>query len=363
MAESSIEWTDYTFNPWIGCTKVAPGCANCYAERDFDKRRGHAKWGPSGTRVLTSDANWRKPLAWNRKAEAEGVRLKVFCASLADVFEDWFGAMLDHKGDRLCGPPPKRRPFTMSDARDRLWRLIDATPHLDWLLLTKRPENIRRMWPATGTLLGRPDGRYRSAEPRNIHPHRKNVWLLTSVATQADAEANVPELLKCRGLAPVLGLSCEPLLEAVNLRHACESDYGFSDFLGGGYCSTPRRGDGKFNREGGSLDWVIAGGESGPGARVAHPDWFRSLRDQCAAAGVPFHFKQWGEWAPQIESASPIVVTGSPEKSRVIDQHGDDGPWLDWESGGYRFAWMHRVGKKAAGRLLDGVTHDGRPTP
>ena len=102
MAENSkIEWTDHTFNPWMGCTKVSPACTNCYAERDFDHRYKKVKWGPTGTRVVTSDANWRKPLKWNRDAEGLPVRHRVFCASLADVFEDWDGEMLDHNGNRL----------------------------------------------------------------------------------------------------------------------------------------------------------------------------------------------------------------------------------------------------------------------
>ena len=124
--KTGIEWTDHTFNPWIGCTKVSPGCLNCYAERDFDHRRRIAHWGSCGTRVITSVANWRQPLKWDREARAAGVRRKVFCASLADVFEDFPG---------------------LDGQRGRLWELVTSCQQLDWLLLTKRPENIMRMVP------------------------------------------------------------------------------------------------------------------------------------------------------------------------------------------------------------------------
>jgi len=116
-----IEWTDHTFNPWIGCAKVSPGCENCYAERDFDHRKHVAQWGPKGTRHVTSPANWKQPVKWDREALAAGRRAKVFCASLADVFED--------------------RPDLVAP-RAKLWSLVYNTPNLDWLLLTKRPKNV-----------------------------------------------------------------------------------------------------------------------------------------------------------------------------------------------------------------------------
>lgn len=300
MAENSkIEWTDNTFNPWIGCTKVSPACKNCYAERDFDYRYGKAKWGPNGTRVITSDANWKKPLAWNRQAAADGVRTRVFCASLADVFEDWQGPILSSDGTILGkdyrASAGKHR-LTMNDVRQRLFDLIDATPNLDWLLLTKRTKNIAPMWPAYF-----PGGYMAEAGAMNQEGQRENAWLGTSIENQEWADKRIPELLKCRSLSPVLFLSCEPLVGPVD--------------LGGFFSDTP--GD-TFDP---GIDWVITGGESGPDARPCDPDWFRYLQDQCATAGVPFHFKQWGEF----------------------DEH------------------QVRVGKKNAGRLLDGRTHDGFP--
>lgn len=334
-ADSKIEWTDHTFNPWIGCSKVHGGCTNCYAEELMANRYGKVQWGPNGTRVMTSPTNWVKPLLWNRQANAAGVRAKVFCASLADVFEDWHGgrdgdgAMTCHKtGEDLsvnanghvwpAGWPSMSdgddwgiRPFTMQDARRRLFALIDKTPHLDWLLLTKRPENVLRMWPKkpfedsawNGTL----DGYWHRVEQQKV---RQNVFLGTSVSDQASADKQIPDLLKCRDLCPVLFLSAEPLLGPVDL-------------------SVPWEGESELQTL--QADWVIVGGESGHGARPMHPQWARDIRDQCQAAGVPFFFKQWGEWVPAEDGSSPIVNGYCHEQP------------------GFR-----RVGKKAAGRLLDG---------
>lgn len=305
MAENSkIEWTDHTFNPWMGCTKVSPACKNCYAERDFDHRYGKVQWGPSGTRVLTTDANWKKPLKWDREAKEAGQRKRVFCASLADVFEDWQGAILGSSGARKAvwpdgsivlgdcsesyGPPHipggvRSHWMTMNDVRYRLFKLIDATPNLDWLLLTKRPENALQMW---------------------VGEIRKNVWLGTSVENQEWADRRLPHLHQAKrsGLVATTFISAEPLVGSIML----QGDLGGKTYNHLGH---------------GGIDWVITGGESGPDARPADPAWFQSLRDQCQSAGVPFHFKQWGEF-----------------DSKQV-----------------------RVGKKHAGRLLDGITHDGLP--
>lgn len=378
MAETTIEWTatrtpdgvshpGFTFNPWIGCAKVAAGCAHCYAERDWDKRRGVAKWGPHGTRVVTSPANWRKPLAWNTKAAGDGIRRKVFCASLADVFEDFDGELTDHHGDVLmvcpecqwqgtlpiivpqlakrsnvmgcpqCDTDADMRFVTLDNIRRGLFALIDLTPHLDWLLCTKRPQNIRDMLPAVKV------SSQQQADDLNERGelYRRNVWLLTSVSEQATLERNSDELAKCRDLSPVLGFSAEPLLGPLNFT-----------FINARL-----------------FDWVICGGESGPGARPMHPDWARGLRDECAAAGVPFFFKQWGEYAPDelIDDRTfhryrdrYTDGTCSPELMRYFDAKGQllragDGCC---EEG---MTTMVRVGKKAAGRLLDGVTHDAMP--
>ncbi len=376
MAENTkIEWAHHTFNPWMGCTKVSPACKNCYAERDFDHRLGQVQWGPNGTRVLTSNENWAKALKWNRDvqkqfevAQAQWVadccvgtksypepelrqfRKRVFCASLADVFEDWQGPIVNSKGERLWLETASStwifaskedserselarqrgvRAGTMADVRQRLFSLIDATPNLNWLLLTKRPENIRKMWLAQH-LDGGTTGRIRElmdeSESKDVNPYfRRNVWLGTSVENQEYADKRIPELLKCRDLSPVLFLSCEPLLGPVDL------DYPASLYPDGperccsghecGCQGLPIDPPAYLHRAFGGVDWVIAGGESGPEARPSNPNWFRSLRNQCESSSVPFLFKQWGEFDENLQ----------------------------------------RVGKVRAGRSLDGVTHDGFP--
>lgn len=231
---SNIEWTDHTFNPWWGCVEVSPACDNCYA-RQLDarfKRRDETHWGKSAPRLPASEKVWVEPLKWNAAAGREGVRKRVFCASMADVMED--RPYVSYPGD-----------VHVPTERMRLYRLIEATPNLDWLLLTKRPQNFRRFLPAEW--LERP---------------RPNVWGMTTVESD-EYRWRATELLKTPFV--VHGLSMEPLLGSVDL----------SGIIRG-------------------LDWVIAGGESGHGARPSHPDWFRSLRDQCLEAGVAFFMKQMG---------------------------------------------------------------------
>ena len=199
----------------------------------------------------------------------------------------------------------------MSDVRQRLFALIDATPNLDWLLLTKRPENI------SGMLF--------DPESLNGHKYRKNCWLGVSVENQEYADKRIPELLKCRDLSPVLFLSCEPLLGPVDLVYP-ESLYpnGPERCCSGHECGClglPIDPPAYLHESFGGVDWVIAGGESGPEARPTDPEWFRSIRDQCKACSVPFLFKQWGE-------------------------HDEN---------------LHRVGKSRAGRMLDGELHDEFP--
>ncbi len=296
-ANSKIEWTDHTFNPWRGCTKVAAGCANCYAARDakrFPDKLGI--WGDEGTRVVAAESTWKQPKTWNDAAAKAGVRARVFCASLADVFEDWCLPIVDSKGNQLflgldlqIRNEPVGRQANLQHVRTRLFNLIDATPHLDWLLLTKRPENIRRMWPEIGPCWAKTrnvcERRDRVICPEDscdredgIVQRRHNVWLGTSIATQADADQNIPELLKCRDLAPVLFASAEPLLEEIDLEER--------SFIPTEYCSP--------SNPPATLNWLIAGGESGPGARACNVEWLRSLRDQCFLADVPVFIKQLG---------------------------------------------------------------------
>jgi protein gp37 len=175
MAEhTKIQWCDHTFNSWIGCAKVNEGCQPCYAAA-WNDRFHFAEWGPRGKRYRTSKAKWREPLAWNRKAQQADVRRKVFCASLADVFEDH----------------PQLPPW-----RADLFDLIDRCPNLYWLILTKRPENILSMWPGD---------------------YREHVWLGTSIANQRNADEFIDRLLPCRDLVPFLFLSVEPQIAYVDL--------------------------------------------------------------------------------------------------------------------------------------------------
>ena len=310
MGETKIEWADFTFNPWIGCTKVSPACDHCYAE-GWAKRSGVVKWGAGEPRRRTTDANWAKPLAWDRAAARAGVRRRVFCASLADVFDS----------------------EVPNEWRDDLFhKLICRTPNLDWLLLTKRPQVARRYF-----------------EPYRVKGPPPNVWLGTTVEDQKMADLRIPILLSIP--ARVRFLSIEPMLGAVDITPWVGDVVGastFTDRHGIRRCDithAPMHG----------IDWVIAGGESGPHARPSHPDWFRSLRDQCQSAGVPFFFKQWGEWAPGECAPGPPTRTertaeffngrwriGALTPRQSEELHRDDGPDL------------YRVGKARAGALLDG---------
>lgn len=267
-ANSKIEWTTHTFNPWWGCVRVSEACKHCYAE-SWAKRVGQDLWGPGSDRRFFTDNHWREPLKWNRAAAGVTERPRVFCASMADVFED--------------------RPDLVSH-RDRLFDLIEATPNLDWLLLTKRPQNVCRLarwgqdWPS-------------------------NVWLGTTVELQKRAEELLPYLEEIP--AAVRFISAEPLLGPLSIER----------WLGS------------------TIDWVITGGESGPKARPASPEWFRALLRQCMEADVAFHFKQWGDWAPGEAENLP--------RARIVKA-----------ADGTR---MHRIGKKQAGRTLDGRQYDGLP--
>ena len=328
--ETKIEWADSTWNPWIGCTKISAACDHCYAE-EWAKRFGQVQWGGS-PRKRTSDANWRKPRKWNRDAAKSGKPHFVFCASLADVFDNQ----------------------VPTEWRRDLWELIAETPHLTWLLLTKRPQNIARMLPNPGQHYPRGGPAWGEGW--------SNVWLGTTVENQEAADRNIPALLAVPAVKRFL--SCEPLLGPIRLDDVC-TGYYFTNVLNGAIWHEDADGytHGRDNK-GQRIDWVIAGGESGPNARPSHPDWFRSLRDQCAAADVPFLFKQWGEWVPchcedMADGHNSMAIF--PDDACTDDPGSDH--WADFKA---KVIEAHgtshwRVGKARAGRLLDGVQHDGRP--
>jgi protein gp37 len=312
MQNSKIEWTDHTFNPWWGCQRVSPGCEHCYAET-LAKRYGHNVWGPAKTteRRRMSDNYWKQPVKWNEAARQAGKRARVFCASMADVFEDH----------------PEVRQW-----RDWLMTLISNTAWLDWLLLTKRPENVLRLAPF--------DWRY------GFPP---NVWIGTSVEDQRRADERIPVLLQIP--ARVRFLSCEPLLGPVVLRDAWRYPMFAKDDL------RYQRPDGR------GVDWVIVGGESGHGARPMHPDWARALRDQCTEVGVNFFFKQWGEYKPTPWPRTKAEAVGG-KPGIVIDRAGNSVYAQVGHVLGFRApddALMERWGKHAAGRELDGRTWDEFP--
>ncbi|MEM7533112.1 MAG: phage Gp37/Gp68 family protein [Chloroflexota bacterium] len=269
--KTSIEWTNHTFNPWWGCMKVSQGCKHCYAE-SWAKRYGHDIWGIEKNRRTFSRQHWSQPKRWHNSAIKNNERKRVFCASMADVFED--------------------NPYVDSE-REKLWQVIDDTEMLDWLLLTKRPQNMTSFVPWT------------SKWPNNV-------WAMTSVEDQEQADERIPLLLDVP--AKIRGLSVEPLLGPLDLQPWLNN-----------------------------LHWVIVGGESGGGSRPMHPDWVRSLRDQCQEHNVSFFFKQWGNWIPSEDDVKAKKVQFTPGKDGSQD------------------CLMRRVSKKMAGRIIDNQQWDEVP--
>lgn len=356
MSENTnIEWTDHTFNAWEGCQKVGPGCDHCYAETRNARFGGGVahNWGPGALRRRTSAGNWRKMFRWNAAhaafAAVHGRRQRVYCASLADVFDnevpiEWFIDLLD------------------------VWR---QTPNLDKLVLTKRIGNaMKRLSEAFNVLMSREDFAENPLVPWLATWLAGNapadIWLGATIVNQAEADRDIPKLL--RTPAKIRFLSMEPLLGHVDVFSAATGELLHTS--GNEY-------------DPGAIDWIIAGGESGTGSRYMLPAWPRSLRDQCAAAGVPFLLKQWGEW----HTNAVLTTTGEAvfrsfdtfeqwvNKAQTwiaggicIDRHGQqltkgEDFMRTRDHGAFPVTIMHRVGKKAAGRLLDGVLHDAFPPP
>lgn len=258
-SNSKIEWTDHTFNPWVGCTNISPGCDRCYAEA-WSKRSGLVKWGNSPRR-RTSEAYWRAPMKWQARAatfeKQHGRRQRVFCASLADVF--------DNQAD--------------ADWRADLFDLIKATPSIDWLLLTKRPQNIAKMLPARWPANGLP-----------------NVWLGTTAEDQTRFDQRWPLLAQIP--AAVRFISYEPAIGPVRLNNSHDV----------------------------RPDWLIIGGESGPRARPMNPRWVRDVVSDCRKLSVAPFFKQWG-----AIGNNPLVSEQklSPKEAARADNYGKGGGLLD----------------------------------
>lgn len=291
---SAIEWTTHTFNPWVGCTKVSPGCDHCYAE-GWAKRSGLVTWG--GDRRRTSPANWRKPLQWNAEAAKSNTRPRVFCASLADVFDN---------------------------AVDREWRrdlfsMIAKTKNLDWLLLTKRIGNAAEMLEEISVTTPALDPLW-----------WPNVWLGITVVNQDEADRDIPKLLRVP--AAVRFLSCEPLLGPISFEGRW----------------VDHRDPAMHENWLEALSWVIVGGESGSHARPMNATWAYDLRDQCTAVGTPFFFKQWGEY-------KHVGYTSGA----AGDDEGEG--WIFDAPDHRMRPYMWKCGKKKAGRVLDNRTWDEFP--
>lgn len=305
---SGIEWTESTWNPATGCTKVSQGCKHCYAERDWKRLSANplqpAYHGRGFTDVRIHPERLQLPLYWTRGR-------RIFVNSMSDLFHEEI-------------------PFEFIDS---VFAVMSCTQRHTYQVLTKRPQ---RMLEYFARLMAIDDGftEFPSAiDATKVWPQwtpcrngkagydccgpawpLDNVWLGVSVEDQATAEERIGYLLQAPAI--VRFISAEPVLGPIDLGAIPYDRRERIDALRG-----PEWQPGR------ALDWVIAGGESGPEARPTRPEWVRSLRDQCASAGVAFFFKQWGEWAP--------------------DPHDELG--------------MVRMGKKRAGRKLDGRTHDAYP--
>jgi protein gp37 len=338
MAETKIEWAHYTFNPWEGCVNISPACDGCYAQAR-DIRLHHAEnWGKDALRLFHVDSYWKQPAKWNREAEAAGEIRNVFVGSLCDIMED-------------------RR--DLDAPRDRVFALFEVLKWLNLMLVTKRPQNFRRLLPKRWT----DAGNYKQNFPTNV-------WGIVTVESP-EYEWRIAELLKFD--FAVCGVSYEPALAAVNfapwmMRAGLQPNGGI------GYCcqkcgrrvSMSRASAdvvqctcgapkgywcGSFR----SLNWLIAGGESEQvhhKARPSHPDWFRGARDQAEAARVAFLFKQWGQWRPrdgEAANAGMICLTDKAEDSQILVSAGENP------------VWMESVGKRISGRLLDGKEWNGIP--
>lgn len=371
--KTSIEWTTHNWNPVRGCSRVSEGCRNCYAERVAARFSGKGNWGeglaewvtrPDGKRearwtgkvVAAPDHVLTQPLRWKAPRT-------IFVNSTSDLFhEDLPDAVID-----------------------RVFAVMALCPQHTFQILTKRPERMRAYVcdDAIGDIADEAsqiwaENRAPNGEKGYLFQHWRgggemdielsewplpNVWLGTSVEDQASADARIPHLLDTP--AAIRFISAEPLLGPVDLQ---SMDGDIWDAARNALTGRWRWAGGPTRTETSPLDWVICGGESGPGARPMHPDWARSLRDQCAAADVPFFFKQWGAWLPWEPQDAPFWLSqaGAYEDGHTLfpgdmdgDPKWDDG--LGLISQGEAHAAFQLVGKGKAGRRLDGVTHDAMP--
>lgn len=310
---TKIEWTDATWNPITGCSVISAGCKHCYAMKLAGTRLQHhpsragltvdTKNGPVWTGEVRFNEQWLdQPMRWKRPR-------MVFVCAHADLFH----------------------PNVPNEWLPLIFGVMAAAKQHTFQVLTKRPERMREVlndpvfFDAVACTVRDTYGIELEADDWPL----RNVWVGVSVEDKAAADERIPLLLDTP--AAVRWISAEPLLGPVDLnRILVNQERGFHA------SALHEQHDDCYYHSNAQLDWVVVGGESGPNARPMHPDWARSLRDQCAAAGVPFLFKQWGEWGPNW-------------------YNDDAGQKIDGSE------WMDRMGKKMAGRLLDGVQHDGYP--
>lgn len=331
MKDTKISWCDHTFNPWIGCTKVSPACDNCYAEQ-IASRFKMALWG-NHKRVLTSEKYWEQPLRWNKQSKSKHnawsrfkeqypglsdeqlisngfikpVKPKVFCGSMCDWLDnqvpiDWLSDLMD---------------------------LVARTPYLNWLMLTKRPDQYFKRVSESCTY-----GRILTS-----YTPPSNVFLGITICNQKEADRDIPKLLNI----PVTKrfLSIEPMLGAIDISAYIKN-----------------------------IDWVIVGGESGRKARPMHPDWVRGVRDQCREACIPFFFKQWGEWLPRSgcyhkftdgKSLEDVDPTCQKWPCTRLTYVGGNGWRLEDSCSDGDDVYMQRVSTKKAGCLLEGIEYNEVP--
>ncbi len=291
---TAIEWTNRSYNPWIGCTKVSTGCDHCYAETLALQKGFVSEWGIAGVRHFTKTAS--EVIEWNQEAITNKTRYTVFCASLGDVFE---------------------QNLQLVEARKDLWRLVKQTPFLDWMILTKRPQNIAAML------------------PKDWGAGYAHVSLMVSAEDQKCFDKRVPVLqgVKCKRRA----LSVEPLLGPIVI-----SKGGLK-----------------------GIDLVIVGGESGDGSRPMNPQWVRDIRDACAREGVDFFFKQWGNWGPDVALAekdlgNAAVFIGDGEEATFLEKLPADERQAFAAQPNAQVVYLAKS-KKSTGKELDGAIHSAHP--
>lgn len=342
MTQSKIEWTEQVWNPLVGCTVHSPGCTNCYAMRDAWRKQFNpnakiaAKYAGTVEKTKGGQLLWTGRVNFSEEALLAPLRRRVPTRYFVNSMSDLFHAQVP------------------DETIDRIFAVMALCPQHTFQVLTKRSDRMREY-------LSDPKMHFRVAmtwENRLAQAHSvetlcralplPNVWLGVSVEDQARADLRIPDLLATP--AAVRWISAEPLLGPVALADFCTGHYFTNALTGARWHDAPEGVSAAADMGGAKLDWVVCGGESGPDARPMHPDWARALRDQCASAGVPFFFKQWGEWAPTTN----LAPKATHWLSRFGRLYGRDDPAAEGRG-------INRPGKKAAGRLLDGVLHDGFP--